>query len=663
MRLNTTDFEILRHKSVAAAEEMGLTLQRSARSIYVKEVSDFGTAIAGLDGKAFAYPAALGLAAFVDLDLNPTLQAIGPLSPGDVILSNLPYANGGLSTHLPDLQLVRPFFVDGQLVAYGWTMAHTSDIGGGVPSSISPRFAEVYEEGLQIPPVLLVRGGVPDETLLAIYRLNSRAPKTNMGDLNAMLAALEVGQKRIESVARAHGVAALLQFQTQIADYAAEKARTVLDTIPDGRFEFWDYLDHDFNSNVPVRLCCALTKRDGHIHLDFAGTDPQVQSAFNLPTANLRSPYLALRLLHLVTSRDRTAPNNHGLLNRVSAAAPEGSILNPVYPAACGVRHATVMRLLDAVSGALHQADPGLVPVAGGGTVLPVVLVSPDPVTGETRPMVIQSLVCGSGSRQGSDGIDGREAGLSNTRNSPIERTEDEAPVLVEHYGLRCDSAGPGRWRGGCGLIYRIRMLRDDLAVMARGLERFRFTPWGGAGGRPAARCRVVVNMGRPDEREVSRLDYLPLAKGDTITFMTPGGGGFGDPFTRPAEAVLQDVLCGFVSVPSARDDYGVVIQGEEVDEAATSALRCQPRDTVPTLDAGPFRRSWDEAFPDDLVRRLIAALAPFTPRIRSRKRQALYESVLPALKDGGLPRIEEPAQTRDAFAQAIEQLEREVAA
>ncbi|MRX51625.1 hydantoinase B/oxoprolinase family protein [Paracoccus sp. S-4012] len=662
MTLDATEFEILRHKTTAAAEEMGLTLQRSARTIYVKEVSDFATAIAGLDGKAFAYPEMLGVSAFVDLDLRPTLAAFPDLAPGDVILSNLPYANGALSTHLPDLQLVRPFFHGERLIGYGWSMAHTSDIGGGVPSSISPRFSDIYQEGLQIPPVRLLHQGRMDDGVLAIYRANCRSPRTNMGDVRAMLSALETGERRIAAIAAAHGDDAVIGFQTQLADYACEKARPILDLIPEGSFDYWDYLDHDFVSNIPVRLRCRLTREGSRIHLDFTGTDPQLASAFNLPTAGLRNPYLTIRLLHLLTSHDPTAPYNHGLLRDIEADAPAGSVLNPQYPAACGVRHATVMRLIDTVSGALHLANPALAPVAGGGTVLPVVLVDHDPVTGEARPMVIQSIVCGSGARDGSDGVDGREAGLSNTRNSPIERTEDEAPVLVEHYGLRCNSGGPGRWRGGCGLVYTIRMLKDDLSVLARGLERFRFAPWGGAGGRPAPNCRVVVNIGREDERELMRIDMLPLRKGDTITFMTPGGGGFGDPFSRPPEAVLADVLSGFVSIEAAACDYGVAIRGEAVDAKATTAFR-DGREGIRSddIDAGSFRENWDAVLTDALVCRMIKALEPLPPTARARRRRRLYEAALPALASDEPLHLPDPASARAAFEREIAALEREV--
>lgn len=656
--------EILRYKTVAAAEEMGLTLVRAARTIYIKEVADFSTAIAGIDGKFFAYPEALGVSAFVDLDLNPSLKAVGTLKPGDVILSNLPYANGGLSTHLPDLQFIKPYFHDGEIVAYGWTFAHTSDIGGGVPSSISPRFSDVYQEGLQIPPVKLVREGKIDDSLLTVYLANCRSPETNLGDIKAMLAALDKGEQRIADVVAAHGADALVAAQNLLAGYAGEKAMAVLKTIPNGVYDFWDYLDHDFVSHIPVRIRCRITVKDGAIDLNYDGTDPQLMSAFNVPTQGLRHPYLTLRLMHMVTTRDPSAPLNHGILDSVTTSAPKGSLINPEYPAACGVRHATVMRLIDVASGALHKADSALVPAAGGGTVLPVVLAEPDPATGLRRSMVIQSIVCGSGARNGSDGVDGRESGLSNTRNSPIERTEDEAGVMIEEYALRSDSGGPGRWRGGTGVVYTLRILKDDCAVLARGLERFFFTPWGVAGGRSAAPCRVVLNIGRPDEKELSRVDMLEIARGDTLSLMTPGGGGFGDPFTRPVEEVLYDVERGFVSEESAQVDYGVAIHSGVLDEAETQRIRGEARPASGAFNFGTNRMLWESVFGDDLVTRLNTSLMRFPASIRGKRRRSIYETVFPELKETSGFDINTIASRvdamRDHFADLVGNLEAE---
>jgi N-methylhydantoinase B len=294
--------------------------------------------------------------------------------------------------------------------------------------------------------------------------------------------------------------------------------------------------------------------------------------------------------------------------------------------------------------------------------VLPVVLAEPDRTTGLRRSMVIQSIACGSGARQGSDGVDGRESGLSNTRNSPIERTEDEAGVMVEEYALRSDSGGAGRWRGGTGVVYTIRILKDDCAVLARGLERFFFTPWGAAGGKAAAPCRVVLNIGRANQRDITRVDMLEMKRGDTISLMTPGGGGFGDPFTRPYDEVLHDVERGFVSEEAALRDYGVAVRDGAVDEATSAKLRRAARPAPAEFDFGPNRVSWESVFVDDLVTRLNVALKRLPASVRGKHRRTIYEAVMPDLKnpEGFEPAamLERAETMRAHFAELVAELE-----
>ncbi|MCW5771304.1 MAG: hydantoinase B/oxoprolinase family protein [Rhodospirillaceae bacterium] len=664
MKLDSVLLEILRHKATAAAEEMALTLMRTARTIYIKDVADFGTAIADRDGKFFAYPESIGVSSFVDLDCGPAIAAAGPLEDGDVIITNEPYASGGLATHLPDLQLIRPYFHDGKIVAYGWNFAHTSDIGGGVPSSISPRFSELYQEGLQIPPMKLVERGTFNRSFLTLYLANCRTPAENLGDLKAMLASLETGAARVADIVAAHGVETLLQAQSDLAEYAADKARAVLRRIPDGRYEFWDYLDDDFATRLPMRIRCALTVADGKIDIDFEGTDPQVASAYNVPTPGRRHPWLTQRLMHLIASSDKSAPLNHGLYAHFTARAPKGTIVNPDYPAAVGVRHAPVLRIMDVLSGALAQADSGLMPAAGGGAVIPAVLAEFDAATGTRRAMVMQSLVCGAGARRGADGVDGRESGMANVQNAPVERTEDEAGVTILEYGLRPDSGGPGKWRGGTGLVLTVKIDREGSAVLGRGLERFLFRPWGVAGGGPGARSRVVLNIGRGDERELGKLDMLEIAKGDTVTMMTPGGGGYGDPFERPVELVLDDVRRGFVSHAAAERDYGVVVGEAGIDETATAARRGESRGGRTLFDFGPERGRWESVFSDELVTALNAALLRLPQGLRIHARRRVFEVVAPGImgeaKPDILAAITDPAVQRARLAAEIDRLQRQ---
>ncbi|MEM8665528.1 MAG: hydantoinase B/oxoprolinase family protein, partial [Pseudomonadota bacterium] len=429
--------EILSHKLQAVTEEMAITLARTARSTYVKDAADFATALATPGGKFFAYPAALGVSGFMDLDCGPALAAAQPLEPGDVIITNHPYTTGGLSTHMPDLQLLKPVWHGKELICVLWDFIHSADIGGGVPSSISPRFSELFQEGFQIPPTKLMRAGVWNEDFLSLYRANCRVPDLNTGDIKAMVSALHVGERRVSDVIEEHGVEAFRAAQTDLVSLAAEKARAVQRQIPDGTYRFVDYMDDDYVSKVPIRIACEMTVEDGFAHFDFSGTDPQVLSAYNVPTGGVRHPWLTLKLSHLVYSLDPSVPLNHGMFENVSVHAPKGTVLNPEFPAAVGVRHATAIRINDAVIGAIATAMPGLMPAPSGGTVVPLVVSEEDEAAGTRSVMVIQSLVGGTGARKGADGVDGRDSGLANLFNTPLERSEADARVVIEAYRLR----------------------------------------------------------------------------------------------------------------------------------------------------------------------------------------------------------------------------------
>lgn len=637
--------EILQTQMQAVTEEMAITLARTARSTYVKDAADFATALANKDGKFFAYPASMGVSGFLDLDCGVAIRAIPDLEPGDVIITNHPYLSGGLSTHMPDLQLIKPYFHDGRIVCFGWDFIHSADIGGGVPSSISPRFTELFQEGLQIPPMKLVKRGTLNRDFETIYRANCRVPDLNMGDIKAMLAALTVGERRVADLIARHGVEVFEQAQLATVDYAREKARAVQRRIPDGTYTFWDYMDDDYATAIPIRIRCEMTVRDGHVHLDFTGSDPQVIAAYNVPTGGLRHPWLTLKLMHLIGSYDPTAPLNYGLFENITVHVPKGTVLNPEFPAAVGVRHATAIRINDAVVGAIATALPGLIPAPSGGTVVPTVIAEQNPETGSRSVMVIQSLVGGTGARQGGDGVDGRDSGLANLYNTPLERSEADTDVVVETYGLRPDSGGAGQWRGGTGLEMRVLIKQAGTAVLGRGLERFVFRPWGVAGGAPGAVCRVILNHGLPGERDLGKLDMYVADAGDRVTILTAGGGGFGDPFERAPSAVLRDVIAGFVSAEAADRDYGVVIRSGAVDEDATRARRAA-RPERPAFDFGPEREAWEQVFDDATLCALSESLLRLPATTRAQTRRALIEEAVPEL--GNVARVGLPAVMAD---------------
>lgn len=623
--------EILGNKFASVTEEMCLTLQRTGRTLYVKETADFACALAGRDGRFFAYPRSIGVSGFVGLECLPAIEAAtaaqGALEPGDVILTNDPYRSTGLATHLPDLHMIEPYFHDGEIVAYGWCFVHCSDVGGRVPSSISPVNTEIFQEGLRIPPVKLMRKGQMSPEVRLFLDANSRTPEANMGDIRAMLASLATGRRRIAQMLGQHGPAQLTEAQEALMSYAAGKAEAVLRQMPEGTYSFSDYLDDDAASRLPVRLSVSVEIRDGRVHLDFTGTDPQVATAMNIPSCGRPHAWLTLRMLALVQTIDRSAPLNAGLLRPLTIDTPLGSLVNPEEPAATGVRHAAAIRVNDILNGAFGLALPDVLPAAASGTVIPIVMSEPR-AAGGRMVQVIEPLIGGTGARRGHDGVDGRDSGISNLANNPVETVEAELGVEVLHYGLRPDSGGAGQWRGGCGMVLSFRVLTDGSHVLGRGMERLLFRPWGQAGGQPGQPGALVINEGQPREHRLGKIDVLEVQAGDIVTFRTPGAGGWGDPMQRPPEAVLADVEAGFVTADHARRAYGVALCDGRIDHQATAALRAGAASNRGTV-FGPERDTWDGIFAPAQMDRLNAALLQLPLSRRQSRRREIFETVL----------------------------------
>ena len=635
MKLDPITLEILNNKVTSVAEEAGFTIQRTGRTLYVKETADFGAALANLEGKFFAYPSAIGVSGFIDLDCGPTIRAVGDLEPGDVIMTNHPYLSEGLATHIPDLHLVVPYFYEGRLVCFGWSFLHSSDMGGRVPGSISPSNSEMFQEGLMIPPMKLCIRGELNKHLIALIQSNSRTPDEQLSDLQAMLAAHKVAQRRVVEVIEQHGLEVFMQAQQDLIEYASIKAREVLRSLPDGSYDFWDYMDDDLVSSVPLRIRVRMTVRDGLVELDFTGTDPQSIAAFNVPTSGKRHAWLTTRMMAFICTHDATIPMNCGIFENISVVAPKGTLVHPEWPGAVGVRHATAIRINDVVSGAILQAARELMPAASGGVVIPIVMAESINSTGEKKVLVVEPMVGGMGARLGCDGVDGRDSGISNLSNNPIESVESSANLVVRRLGLRADSGGAGKWRGGVGLELTFEVLSDGVQVLGRGMERFVFQPWGFDGGHPAAKARTIVNIGRSEELDVGKIDMVTLRAGDTLSVLTPGGGGFGDPWERDPSAVADDVLRGLVSVQQARESYGVVIADGAVDERQTQQHRQNRRsgEMVATQSGnflfGSARAVWDRIFDDESMVMFTTHLVGLPLTRRHQLRRTIYAEVL----------------------------------
>ena len=638
MKLDPILLEILNNKVSAAADEMYFALKRASRSIYVKEAADFATAILDVDGLLFAHPPSATFNFLIDTNYADTIAAVPDVEPGDVIFTNDPYFSNGLSTHLPDLHMIRPYFHRGQVVAYGWCFVHCTDIGGAVPSSIAPSLSEIFQEGLRVPPMKLVKKGVHNEDLFNLIMANNRTPDVNMGDIKAMLGSLETGAQRVADIIERHGVAAFLAGQKDLQDYTAIKARDAFRRIPDGDYEFWDFMDDDMVTAIPLRMRIKLTVRDGRINIDLTDTDPQVAASYNVPTMGGRNYWITFRLTSFLTTYDQTMAKNAGLYRSITVTNPPGTVMNAEFPDAVGTRAAPGRRVADAINGALLTAQPGLLPAPSGGISTPFALAEYEADGAQRTVQVIQPMRGGMGALEGQDGVDGRDNSMNNMQNHPLETVEADSGVLIRQYDLRPDSGGPGKWRGGVGQVITAEILRDGSTVLARGMERLRFPSFGVFGGKPGKPVRAFLNRGRTDERELSKIDQLPVKAGDQVTFLMPGGGGYGDAYERDPGKVLGDVDLGFVSRAAAARDYGVVIKGRTIDEAATTKLR-QGRvkaNVRADFDFGPEREAWEAVFDDATMRTLNRRLYALPKSVRQSLRRRIFEHALPDLPVAG---------------------------
>jgi N-methylhydantoinase B len=606
--------EVLQHRFTGIVEEMGYVIHRTGFTVFVKETWDFDSALITPEGEIFCYPRNVGVTNMLGIDLGPAIRAVGDFAPGDVILTNDPATTEGMCTHLPDLMAFKPVFADGELLCFAWCFLHSSDVGGLVPGSIAPSAYDRHQEGLIIPPTKLYKEGVLNEEFLRVFLANSRTPENNWGDVKALVTSLATSERRLHELVERYGRATLREAMYGLLDYGERRARQIIGEIPNGVYEFTDYLDGEGVSDYQLRIQVSLEIAGSEMHVDFSGTDPQVRGAFNLPSYGKANQWLVLGIVNLLRTTDPSLPNNRGILRSVTVTSPEGSLLNATPVAASGVRHAAGYRAKESVLGALAQATGGLVPASDASGATIVLMSWLDAATGRYRSSVLQPLIGGSGARSTKDGIDGVNFSGGSLRNAPTEAIEHEAPIIVDHYRLMDDPAA-GEYRGGTGIEFEFKVLVPNTTITARGMERLYFQPWGREGGRPGAVARAILNPGTAHEENIGRIDVLTMSPGDVLRITSPGGGAYGDPLARTPERVLRDAMNGYITTAQAAEEYGVVIDGGQVDHDATTKLRTQmaaDRDDQPAFSFGAARAAYEERFPpgvQDAVQEALKAL------------------------------------------------------
>jgi N-methylhydantoinase B len=562
--------EVLRNRLEAIADEMELTLLRSAASPIVKEGLDASAALFTVHGETIAQAAAIPIhLGALQFAAKRLVEAFPPstMRDGDAFLLNDPYDGG---THLPDITLAVPVFAEGRAVALACTMCHHQDVGGRTPGSVPTDATELYQEGVIIPPTQLFRAGTLDENLLALLRRNVRLPDSFTGDLMAQVAAGRLGGTRLGELFARHGTGSVLAYIDELLTRAEVLTRREIEAIPDGTYRFADWLDNDGVDDRPVKIEVAITVAQSAMTFDFTGTSPQVRGPFNsVPASTLSAVYYAIRAVS-----DPTIPNNGGCFRAIDAVLPEGSLVNPRPPAPVSCRTATIKRIADTILGALAKALPHRIPAASSGTLLVMAFGGTDPATG--RPFVASELAAGGmGARPGKDGIDVIETDVSNCMNIPVESVEMNFPLMIRRARLNAGSAGAGQFRGGLGLEKVFEATTTDVTVSHRG-ERFASSPWGLHGGRPAPRAHAFVVRADGRREEVPSKKMLTLHPGDQLWEYVAGGAGHGDPLERDPDLVLADVLDGKISRESARADYGVALTPGDaaVDHEVTRMCR-----------------------------------------------------------------------------------------
>ena len=589
--------EIFANLFKAVVDEMAWILLRSSHTTFVKETQDFAVSLVTPAGEVFAYPYGSGATPIMGVPMHAGTRAFTDWEPGDVLLTNDPYTTGGMVMHLNDIYLFRPIFVDGEILCFAWAFIHCTDVGGYAPGSIDMQNNEVFQEGLRLRPVRLFRRGELNTELWHVFADNCRIPALNWGDLTACTSALAKAEQRIQRLAERYSRASVVEAIAGTLDRTEQITRMVLARIPKGEYRFTEYFEDDYISDLPVRLTLRLIAHGGgQVTLDYTGSDPQVRAALNLPAGSMRRhPFLCLGLTNFVVTKAEAIHINAGILRCIDLVLPEASVVNAQFPAACGMRFTTAMRLHDLVVGALSRALPDQVP-AGGGNTLVVSYISTSELGDAGRVVVANPVTCGSAGGPDQDGVSGTDFSVAFLRNVPVEVLESEVPVLVHHYGLVPDSEGPGRYRGGFGVKYELEVRHPSAVVVMRGKDRFRFGSWGSCGGGAGGVCGNVGQRGDVVHDIGKRTVYRPEL-GEVIRLWSGGGGGYGDPLERDPDAVARDVAAGLVSPERARDVYGVVFDGGVVDHLASvrqrSAMRAT-RSPLPPYDFGPARTEWE---------------------------------------------------------------------
>jgi N-methylhydantoinase B len=543
--LNPVQIEIIRNALVSAAEEMSVTIWRTSRSSVVREILDYSTCVFDANGQSVAQAARMpvhlnSMAACLEDLINHHIP-IEEWYDGDVIITNDPYSGG---QHLPDIQTFRPVFHEGRRIAIAGILVHHLDVGGGAPGSYYAEATEIYQEGLCIPPLKIVQGGERNEAVVKMLLANTREPVNVGGDFSSQLAALETGALTLQRIGKRYGADRLAEACERIQAASEAQTRAVFAEIPNGVYEFEDFVDDDgIELDRKLRINARLIVHDVSVEVDLSQSSSQAKGPVNCTFNMTRSAVICGALMAI----GREVPANAGCYRPISVIAPLGSVVNARHPAPVANRMAVGHRVVNAVMGAFAQAVPERVPASYYGVSYAYAL-SANNADGSRQ--VYFDLECGGwGGHPDGDGANGFSCGFHNISNTPIEMIENDYPLTFMQYGLVPNSGGEGKSRGGLGLVREFRLDAPE-GTFAANLDRFKIAPYGLEGGEPGRVGQLILRRAGSDTEEnlASKVAGLNMKTGDIIRLETAGGGGHGNPKDRSKSDISDDLLEGYTT-------------------------------------------------------------------------------------------------------------------
>ena len=564
--------EIIRTKFQSMVDEMNVLLARSAYSTLMRESRDCSYEFLDAEGRLLGPPGSIIHGYSFQHFIRSVWRVYGrdDIKPGDIYISNHPYES--FVHHAPDLAVMTPVFYEGELVAYSCSAAHKPDFGGAMPGSSYSRATELIQEGFLLPIVRYARRGKIFDEFTRIIQTNVRSPHLVLGDMNSQIGITRAAAKRIVGLLDRFGKKAVLDAFTSTLDGTEKLFREYLSEWKDGSFSGEAWLDDDGSgTGDPVRLFVTITKKGSEIEFDFNGTDPQTRGPANMVISVVKGS-VTFALVSLI---DPNFPFNDGMWRAVKLTFSDRSVVSPEYPSPVGNCTQSMHRLMDLLVEVLGKFQPekGVAHSGGSGGTLalswPTGVVGPHPYT---HYEILGSATAGSNQGDGESGIATNSS--SNLFLAPIEIVENAAPVRLRRFEMVPDSGGPGKYRGG--LSYRRVYEVLASAKLNRRADRVKLPSLGSDGGSPGRTGEFALHPGTVREEHFGGSGFYDLEAGDTFAVAGSGAGGYGDPFERDVEAVLEDVRAGWVTVESAASAYGVVIAGGVVDAAATKALRSE---------------------------------------------------------------------------------------